>query len=666
MLPLNTIRWGTPAPQPERRALRAGPLTLFFESGDLRYIRLGDREVVRRIYVAVRDRNWGTIPVAISALQIEQAADHFSITFQADHRQDDIDFGWRGTITGDRRGTIAFSMDGAARSDFLRNRIGFCILHPPETCAGRSCVVEQHDGTRTTDEFPYHIAPNQPFVEMRAIAHEAAPGTWVELRFAGDIFEMEDQRNWTDASYKTYCTPLRLPYPAPVAAGETVAQTVTLTLAQGQLGTGTSAPDHGPHTLVTVGDAPLGPLPKLGLGVASHGQPLTATEIAHLRALHLAHLRVDLRLAQADWRERLAQATAEANALDAALEVALTLTDNAEAELAALVGALPDLAPPVARWLVFHEREAVTSARWTALARRILAPASSPDAALGGGTDAYFTQLNRDRPDLAPLDLVSFSINPQVHAFDDASLVETLTMQAAVVESARQFTGDTPLAISPITLRPRFNPDATAPPAAPDPAQLPPEVDPRQASLFAAAWTVGSLAALAPTGIASATYYETTGPRGLLATADAAPWPPFDALPGAAFPVYHVLAAIGALRDGTVLSVTTSDALRATALAIRHDDRTHILLANLLPEPQTIALRVTGAHATLRLWTKPPPSPRCNPPKPSAQRHGDPRAITDGTLTLDLLPYAVAEVAIIEDFEQGQSELLGGTALTSK
>ncbi len=644
MLPLNTIRWGTPAPQPARRALRAGPLTLFFESGDLRYIRLGDREVVRRIYVAVRDRNWGTIPVAISALQIEQAADHFSITFQADHRQDDIDFGWRGTITGDRRGTITFSMDGAARSDFLRNRIGFCILHPPEACAGRSCVVEQHDGTRTTDEFPFHIAPNQPFLELRAIAHEATPGTWVELRFAGDIFEMEDQRNWTDASYKTYCTPLRLPYPAPVAAGESVAQAVTLTLAQGQLGTGTAARDHGPHTLVTVGDTPLGPLPRLGLGVASHGQQLTATEIARLRALRLDHLRVDLRLAQADWRDRLAQATAAANALDTALEVALTLTDNAEAELAALVSALPDLAPPVARWLVFHEREAVMSARWTTLARRILGPASP--AALGGGTDAYFTQLNRDRPDLAPLDLVSFSINPQVHAFDNASLIETLTMQAAVVESARQFTGDTPLAISPLTLRPRFNPDATAPPVALDPAQLPPEVDPRQMSLFAAAWTVGSLAALAPTGIASATYYETTGPRGVLATADAAPWPPFDALPGAAFPVYHVLAAVGVLREGTVLPVTTSDPLRAAALAIRHDDRIHILLANLLPEPRTIALRVTGDHATLRLLDETTALTAMQSPEAFRAAHGESRAIADGALTLDLLPYAVAEVAI--------------------
>ena len=35
----------------------------------------------------------------------------------------------------------------------------------------------------------------------------------------GDTFEMEDQRNWTDASYKTYVRPLALPWPYTLAGG---------------------------------------------------------------------------------------------------------------------------------------------------------------------------------------------------------------------------------------------------------------------------------------------------------------------------------------------------------------------------------------------------------------------------------------------------------------
>src|SRR4051794_871857 len=61
MLPLNVLRWGRTEDQPESLSLRAGPLSLRYEEGGLRYIRLGDREVLRRVYVAVRDRNWGTI-----------------------------------------------------------------------------------------------------------------------------------------------------------------------------------------------------------------------------------------------------------------------------------------------------------------------------------------------------------------------------------------------------------------------------------------------------------------------------------------------------------------------------------------------------------------------------------------------------------------------------
>ena len=41
---------------------------------------------------------------------------------------------------------------------------------------------------------------------------------------------MEDQRNWTDASFKTYGTPLKNPSPVEVKAGTKISQTFALTL----------------------------------------------------------------------------------------------------------------------------------------------------------------------------------------------------------------------------------------------------------------------------------------------------------------------------------------------------------------------------------------------------------------------------------------------------
>src|SRR5690242_20022964 len=128
--------YGSPKALPLRRHLRAGPLTLDYVSGDLRYIRLGDRGAIRRWYVAVSDQNWDTVPARLSGEEIEAGADHFRIAYQVEHVQGDIDFAWTGSISGTAEGTLTFRMDGVARTTFQRNRIGFCILHPIRECAG--------------------------------------------------------------------------------------------------------------------------------------------------------------------------------------------------------------------------------------------------------------------------------------------------------------------------------------------------------------------------------------------------------------------------------------------------------------------------------------------------------------------------------------------------
>ncbi|HEU5101567.1 MAG TPA: hypothetical protein VFU22_21240, partial [Roseiflexaceae bacterium] len=430
-LPTNVLRYGKDAPPPEQIALRAGPLSLIYEAGDLRYIRLGEREIIRRIYVAVRDRNWDTLPPVLSNLRIEQAADSFQISYDVHNRQGEIDFFWRATIVGDAQGTISFAMDGQARSTFLRNRIGFCVLHPIRECAGAPCRLEHVDGTREQAHFPRYIAPQArvdgiihpayPFADLCAIAHEVVPGLWATVRFDGETFEMEDQRNWTDASYKTYGTPLRRPFPALVEQGTRIEQRVALSIDQRPKTKDQTRKSNEDLSSFVLGPSSNSlPLPPIGLGLASHGLPPSARELERLRGLHLAHLRVDLNLASGGY-DALLEASRQARALGVQLEVALALSDAAESELAALAAALPAIEPPVRAWLIFHASEAATGAPWVRLARDYLA--SYERAALfGGGTNAYFTELNRTRPPLDGLDLLCYSINPQVHAFDNASL----------------------------------------------------------------------------------------------------------------------------------------------------------------------------------------------------------------------------------------------------
>ena len=117
---------------------------------------------------------------------------------------------------------------GTAGASFLRNRIGLCVLHPADACAGRRCIVETVDGDRAESVFPALVAPHQPFRNVRAILHQVSPGVEVEVRMEGEAFETEDQGNWGDASYKTYGTPLHLPHPVPVKSGASVEQSVAV------------------------------------------------------------------------------------------------------------------------------------------------------------------------------------------------------------------------------------------------------------------------------------------------------------------------------------------------------------------------------------------------------------------------------------------------------
>ena len=45
----NVQYYGKDESLPEQIDLKAGPLNLFYEAGDLRYIKYGDKEIIRRI-----------------------------------------------------------------------------------------------------------------------------------------------------------------------------------------------------------------------------------------------------------------------------------------------------------------------------------------------------------------------------------------------------------------------------------------------------------------------------------------------------------------------------------------------------------------------------------------------------------------------------------------
>ena len=76
------------------------------------------------------------------------------------------------------------------------------------------------------------------------------------------------------------------------------------------------------------------------------------------------------------------------------------------------------------------------------------------DARIGVGWNSNFVDLNRNRPTDRSIEVISYAMNPQIHAIDNASIVETLPIQGDTVRSTREFVGDIPIVIGPISLRP--------------------------------------------------------------------------------------------------------------------------------------------------------------------------------------------------------------------
>ncbi len=603
---------------PPALTLRAGPITAVFEPAIafLRYIKLGDREILRGLYAAVRDQVWGTVAPRVSNVVHEARGDSFRLTFDVDNVEGDIDFGWKGVITGSANGTVRFEFNGRARSTFLRNRLGFAVLHPLRECAGKPCVIEKTGGRKENGTFPDAISPHQPFKELAAVSHEVLPGVMAEVRFEGEVFEMEDHRNWTDGNYKTYCTPLERPYPVEVPRGQEVKQAVTISL-RGAPPARLPGPRADAALVPRGGSKPVR-LPAIGLGYAG---PVGASETARLRVLRPAHVRVDLKLDEPGWDKALAAAAAIA-------PVEAAVFGGGAAERRALAAAAAKVR--VARWLVFE-----TSGE---------KPRGAP---LVVGTNEYFTELNRGRPDASALDGSCYSLNPQVHAFDNLSLIENLEPQGETVRTARSFLGAKPVHVTPVTLKPRFNPQAKGKPEPAVPGRLPSRVDPRQMSMFGAVWTLGSIKYLAEAGAASVTYFQTHGWEGVMESAAGPAMPElFPPAPGAVFPLYHVLADVAEFAGGTVTPFDSPDPLQGCALALELGVRRRLLVANLSSSARVVLVDAAwlGARARVTILDELNAADAMQRPEKFRAQPGGLAEASSGRYRLAMLPYSVAKL----------------------
>ena len=206
--------------------LHAGPIEVKFEDGELRYIRAGGKEIVRRIYFAVRDKSWSTPAPEFSRMDLENSGDGFRIQLAAHCKSDEVDYEWTGVITGTKEGRIVFEAEGTPNVDFKSGRIGLCTLFGIESLVGQSFETLDDKGTVTAGSFPEFVSPGLVAKKFQTLRYTTATGMKVSCTLEGSTYDMEDQRNWGDTSCKAYA-PLRYSYPT-AKKGQHEHETITL------------------------------------------------------------------------------------------------------------------------------------------------------------------------------------------------------------------------------------------------------------------------------------------------------------------------------------------------------------------------------------------------------------------------------------------------------
>lgn len=556
--------------------VEAGDWRAELRSDELAEISFCGVPVLRGIRAVVRDRDWQTLVPVVRGIERAQGEGRFALYL-------DIDFAGFGCRYSGRLALhfaterLEVTFDGEAPAAFQSNRIGLVVLHRPDE-AGQPIIITTPGGESKFSQFPVAISPHQPFHDVTAMQWERDGATF-RIDFTGDVFETEDQRNWTDASFKTYSRPLALPFPMDIPAGGRVSQSLTLTASVPE-GRGLSPAIPGDDHLVVTGDV-AAVVPALSLSAAGD----VSGKVVPPSVPGLESLLVELVAGDPCVQQRAREAIREAKALDVPLDVRLSVDDPEE--ITTLLSLLPSSG--VIRLAAFSSRSHVTEpALWDVL--ESVADGAGFRGQLIAGARSHFTELNRNATNIpSGAAGLTYSVTPQMHATEVPHIVESLQMQGSTAANALRIAAGRPLHIGPVTLKPRFNAVATSVEAD---VTTEPTVDPLQSDPFTAAWLLGSIEALSIPGVQSISYFETVGARGIGTAAGLTP-------------AGQILAALAARRGRNVLG-TRGTRPGLVLYPVQDDDGIALFAANLTKLPKKeVLLLPDGAETDLVLepWT---------------------------------------------------------------
>jgi len=563
----------------EYQKLKAGPLEAVFDRNSLRYLKFGKQEIIRRIYVALRNERWQPAPSYIRNIQIDVREDCFKIVFDEENILNDADFSWTGTIEGTPKGEIIFTMEGIANTTFYRNRIGICVLHPVKAYAGKEYTVVHCDGKEEKGIFPKNIMPHQPLKAISKIIYALNSQLKICIEFDGDIFEMEDQRNWSDDSYKTYSTPIDLPMPVKIEKGTRVKQVVKITLV-GDFSCIETESFSEKVVEIEVDTQKESEMPSVGLNLTDSIFSISKTEHKWLEALDVTYFRLDIPLFKEHYIQHFYDAVDKINKSNVSIDIVVYASEDARNELELLFKAIKRKQYNIRTCFVIHKEDADTGQSLVNLAKEV-AKNEGMAFGIGAGTFRDFSFMNRAPHRYMPADSVCFPICPQVHKTDNGNLMENARSVQDMAVSARSLLNNPSVTISPITLRGTASNPRWSKSYKEDFKEIYEKLfDLRQISMFNACWTAAVLKYLCESEANAGTCFETNGLLGIMGDEKDFALTALEAEGEIVYPVYFIFQWLGRYKGSKVIHTSSNAYLKVNAMTLKKGARYSTIVFN--------------------------------------------------------------------------------------
>lgn len=402
-------------------------------------LRCDEREVLQRIFVTVRDQHWREVAPTECKSEFNEALGLATLT--ACHQSDSVAFEWKGELRlSEDRLRLHFQFTGRALRDMQVCRVGLVVLHPIELMIGsRVIVTGAHSGYEFT---PTEVIAPQPVTNgipgaitepFDKLVIERADFGRLDLAFKGDLFELEDQRNWGDLSFKTYCTPLRFGFPRELKAGTVVQHSMEARF----------TPPRAQQKTPPAGYRS-GVIPQLGrewsradLSDRGSGEPASPWSHIYYDAGSLEDLSELERVLATETTAPLhlaVQAQESALSRDA---LALIVAHRQRIARIFLYG--PGISLP----------SATAISRWRAVLEKA---ASDRNIPLSAATRGYFVEINRGVLFDLPVSGIAFPLTATVHSDDPDTICGNVAAVEDMAQTGLRLTGTDHLSITPLAL----------------------------------------------------------------------------------------------------------------------------------------------------------------------------------------------------------------------